>query len=377
MNLKRLLSYFENQKDGFIDLMKQMIAFQTYSGDRKAINAFSDFLEKLFSEFALKKKRIPCPGGDILEFSYSPDFNDFIVLLAHMDTVKVSETPIKIKTINHQLHGSGSYDMKNGIALFYYTLKVIQAFNLNIKKKLKLILTPDEETGSQGSMPYLLKECQGARAVLLPEPCCPEGGVKTRRKGVASITANLHGKTSHSGIDPEKGSDANRGLVRLIQAIDEILKNYPGVSFNPGIISGGIQTNMTSGESVLSGELRSFSGKDIKQVSEKLKKIKNLQGITVRIKIHNVHPPLEPTPANRELYSRVRRISRRLGNELPACSSGGSSDGSNLSQAGIPVLDGLGLKGAGAHSAREHIDVSDFAFRATLLTALCQEISND
>ncbi len=377
MNLNRLLSYFENQRDGFIDLMKQMIAFQTYSGDRKAINAFSDFLEEIFSEFTLKKKRISCPGGDILEFSYSPDSNDFIVLLAHMDTVKVSETPIKIKIINHQLHGSGSYDMKNGIALFYYTLKAIQAFNLNIKKKLKLILTPDEETGSQGSMPYLLKECQGARAVLLPEPCCPEGGVKTRRKGVVSITATLHGKTSHSGIDPEKGLDANRGLMRLIQAIDEILKDYHGVSFNPGIISGGNQTNMTSGESILMGELRSFSGMDINRVSEKLKKIKNLQGITVHIKIHEVHPPLEPTPANRELYSRVRRISRRLGNELQACSSGGSSDGSSLSQAGIPVLDGLGLKGAGAHSAREHIDVSDFGFRATLLTALCQEISND
>ncbi|MCK4835761.1 MAG: M20/M25/M40 family metallo-hydrolase, partial [Candidatus Aminicenantes bacterium] len=329
---------------------------------------------EIFSEFTLEKKRIPCPGGDILEFSYSPDSNDFIVLLAHMDTVKVSETPIKIKTINHQLHGSGSYDMKNGIALFYYTLKAIQAFNLNIKKKIKLIFTPDEETGSQGSLPYLLKECQGARAVLLPEPSCPGGGVKIRRKGVAILRATLRGRSAHSGIEPEKGRDANRGLIDLIRSIDDILSRYPGVSFNPGIITGGYQTNMICGESVLQGELRSFSGQDLNQSIEKLKKQITGHAIRIEIKIDLVHPPLEFNGKNQQLFDLAKDISRSLGNELSACSSGGSSDGSNLSHSGIPVLDGLGMSGSGAHSLDEHVDLSDFPFRATLITSLCQEI---
>jgi glutamate carboxypeptidase len=267
--------------------------------------------------------------------------------------------------------------MKNGIGLFYFMIQACLDLGIQFKKKIKLIFTPDEETGSQYSLQLLKKECRNARAVLLPEPSCPDGGVKIRRKGVAAITACLEGKCSHSGIDPEKGQDANRGLTHLIARIDKILEDYPGITFNPGIITGGNQTNMTSGESKLMGELRSFSGSELKQVSKKLEDIKKLQGVTIYLKTEITHPPMESNPANRELYNRAERISRRLGYELPACSSGGSSDGSSLSQLGIPVLDGLGMKGDGAHSEREYIDVSDFAFRATLFTALCQEISND
>lgn len=377
MNFNHLLSYFENQRDEFIDLMQQLIRFPSYSGDRKSINNFADFLEKRFCSLGLKACRTATPVGDIIQFDLQPESDDFLVLLAHMDTVQVGTEPPAIKFADPLLYGNGAFDMKNGITQFYYIMKACLDLGIQIKNRIKLIFTPDEETGSLHSMQLLKNECRDARAVLLPEPSCPDGGVKTSRKGVVSISARLKGKSAHSGIEPEKGQDANRGLMHLISKIDKILEDHPGVTFNPGIISGGNRTNMTSGESELSGELRSFSNRDINRVSKKLKNIKNLHGLIIHIKTEEIHPPLEPTPANRELYNRARRISRELGHELPSCSSGGSSDGSSLSQLGIPVLDGLGMKGGGAHSEGEYIDVSDFAFRASLLTALCREISND
>ena len=53
--------------------------------------------------------------------------------------------------------------------------------------------------------------------------------------------------------------------------------------------------------------------------------------------------------------------------------SGGASDGNFVAALGIPVLDGLGVTGDGAHTLYEHILVSDIANRAALLTCLLME----
>jgi glutamate carboxypeptidase len=376
MDLQGLQQYFEKQKNDFIKLMEQMIGLQSHSGDRQSINRFVDFLENLFGKLGLKGIRTLTPVGDIIRFDYQPDFSEFLVLLAHMDTVKTGNEPPSARVKGSLLYGNGAYDMKNGIALFYSVIRACRALGITPGTNLTLLFNPDEENGSPYSGPILEKICRNARAVLLPEPSCPDGGVKTRRKGVVSVKARLRGKPSHSGIEPEKGLDANRGLASLIVLIDSILADHPGVTFNPGIITGGNQTNMISGFSELKGEIRSFSNDEIKRVSNKLENIRNIQGLAIHLETEVVHPPLEPTPASTRLYSLARTISKALGNELHECGSGGSSDGSSLSELGIPVLDGLGMIGGGAHSDQEYIDVSDFAFRATLLTALCQEISH-
>jgi glutamate carboxypeptidase len=41
---------------------------------------------------------------------------------------------------------------------------------------------------------------------------------------------------------------------------------------------------------------------------------------------------------------------------------------------GVPVLDGLGIAGAGAHTLEEHILIDDIARRATLVTLLLSEM---
>ena len=53
---------------------------------------------------------------------------------------------------------------------------------------------------------------------------------------------------------------------------------------------------------------------------------------------------------------------------------GGASDGNFVAALGVPVLDGLGIAGAGAHRLDEHILVSDIANRATLVTLLLNNV---
>jgi len=49
---------------------------------------------------------------------------------------------------------------------------------------------------------------------------------------------------------------------------------------------------------------------------------------------------------------------------------GGASDGNFAAALEVPVLDGLGVDGDGAHAAHEHILVSDIVPRAALLAGL-------
>ena len=369
-----LMGYFNDQKETFIKIMKELVSFETYSGEIKNIKCFLDYLENLFSEFNPEKSRIRTANGDILKLSLFSKQKDYIVFLAHADTVKVADHPIPVKIENGRFYGNGCFDMKSAIVLFYFTLKAIHRFDLKCDMQIKLIFTPDEETGSDASKPFLLKECKNAISVILPEPCCENGGVKTRRKGITWMKAKLIGKASHSGTEPEKGKDANRALVELINKIDKNCCDYPDVSFNPGIICGGIATNVVSPVSFMEGEFRSYSNISLDKLIKDVKKINNIEGIDVEMFFQIKQPALEFTPENKKIYEKAKQIARLLDYDLPSCSSGGGSDGATLSSEGVPVIDGIGIRGGGAHSKKEYIEISDFPFRATLITKLYQEI---
>jgi glutamate carboxypeptidase len=81
-------------------------------------------------------------------------------------------------------------------------------------------------------------------------------------------------------------------------------------------------------------------------------------------------PPLERTAAVVELFEKARSVAAHLGFELGEAQVGGASDGNFLAALGIPVLDGLGISGDGAHAVHEHIEVNDIARRGALLTGL-------
>ena len=71
-----------------------------------------------------------------------------------------------------------------------------------------------------------------------------------------------------------------------------------------------------------------------------------------------------------KLYQQAREIAACLGFELGEQSVGGASDGNFVAALDVPVLDGLGIDGDGAHAANEHIFISDIALRGALLAGL-------
>src|ERR1043166_9408037 len=83
-------------------------------------------------------------------------------------------------------------------------------------------------------------------------------------------------------------------------------------------------------------------------------------------------PPLERSDGAGVLFARARAFGLELGLDLEEESSGGGSDGNLVGALGVPVLDGLGAQGAGAHSLDEHVELDSIPVRAELLSRLLQ-----
>ena len=61
---------------------------------------------------------------------------------------------------------------------------------------------------------------------------------------------------------------------------------------------------------------------------------------------------------------------RRWASSFPHGSAGGGSDGNFTGAMGIPTLDGLGVRGADAHTLNEHIEIDSLAERGRLMAGL-------
>ena len=70
------------------------------------------------------------------------------------------------------------------------------------------------------------------------------------------------------------------------------------------------------------------------------------------------------------LYEKAEVIAKGLGQELPHGSAGGGSNGNFTGAIGMATLDGLGVRGADAHTLNEHIEVESLAERGRLMAGL-------
>lgn len=81
-------------------------------------------------------------------------------------------------------------------------------------------------------------------------------------------------------------------------------------------------------------------------------------------------PVWEPNAATLALYERARGIAQEIGFDITHGSAGGGSDANFTGAMGIATLDGLGLRGSGAHTLDEHIEIDSLPERARLMAGL-------
>ena len=235
---------------------------------------------------------------------------------------------------------------------------------------MRLLLNGDEEIGSPFSRPLIEQACADAAATLVFEASA-DGAVKTGRKGVGIFAAHVRGVESHAGLDPESGASAVDEIARLVLRLHGAADPAAGTTVNVGVLRGGTRSNVVAGTAQADVDVR------VRSVAAQQRIDELLRGLTphdpraeVTVRGGWNRPVMEPNAAIGSVYALARRAADRLGFALRETSVGGASDGNFAAAMGLPVLDGLGAVGGGAHARHEHVTVSGMVERAAVAAAV-------
>jgi glutamate carboxypeptidase len=290
------------------------------------------------------------------------------LVVGHLDTVwptgTLARRPFKVD--DGVATGPGCFDMKAGVVQALYALSTLDDLD-----GVEVLFTTDEEVGSQTSRSLVEEGARRALATFVCEPAADGGALKLGRKGTGMYTIAVTGRSSHAGLEPEKGANALVEAAHLILALGPMARPELGTTVTPTVAAAGTATNVVPAEAVLEVDVRVAIPEEADRVDDAVQALRpTVAGCRIDVRGGLNRPPM-PDTSGAELWVRAQAIAIALG--LPALTGvtvGGGSDGNLAAAVGCPTLDGLGPVGGGAHAENEHVIVSSMAERAALLAEL-------
>ena len=305
-----------------------------------------------------------------------------VLLIGHLDTVYPDGTaaarPMRFE--GPKIIGPGVCDMKGGLLVGMYALRALQMANFRDFAEIAFFFNSDEEIGSPGSRPLYEQIARGMDSALVLESARANGDIVSARKGSGEFNLRVTGKAAHAGVEPEKGANAVVELAHQIIALQELNGLVPGVTVNPGVISGGTVSNVIPAEAWVIVDVRAIDPAGAEAITQAITTLPartTIPGTHVELTGAFTYPPMARTPAVHLLTELARDSARELGFEINDVATGGASDANVLASLGLPVLDGLGPIGGLDHSPDEYIEADSFAPRAAMVAGLIQRILSE
>jgi glutamate carboxypeptidase len=210
--------------------------------------------------------------------------------------------------------------------------------------------------------------------VLCLEPCLPDGSLKTWRKGVGDFEVTVHGKAAHAGADHERGRNAIEELAHQILAIQKLTDYDQGTTVNVGVVAGGSRSNVVPDLARATVDLRVMTPAEAERITAWMQALKPvIAGTSIEVTGGLNRPPMPRDERMAATFAHAKAIASRLGLAINEGGTGGGSDANFVAPLGVPVLDGLGALGNGAHSEREHVVLAALPQRTALLAALLSD----
>ncbi|MGQ4513114.1 M20/M25/M40 family metallo-hydrolase [Streptomyces sp. DW26H14] len=367
--------------------LSRYVDTETPSDDKPSLDAalpaLEQWLEQVLGTPSARHRADGGPYGDTLVLDWpgtgaSPgEHTPPVLLLCHYDTVwssgTVAQRPFAVD--GDRATGPGVFDMKAGLVQALWAIRALDALGLP-RPPLRLVLNGDEELGSPGSRPVIEAAAAGVPAALVFEASAG-GAIKTARKGVGLFRVTATGVEAHAGLDPAKGVSAVDEIARAVLALHALTDTAAGTTVNVGIISGGTRVNVAAGRAVADLDIRVADGAEADRIDRALAALgPHDPRATLETTGGWNRPVMARTPGNALLFGLARDRAAQLGVTLRECAVGGASDGNFVAALGVPVLDGLGAVGAGAHALDEYISLDGMTERTALAAAVLSALAD-
>ncbi len=342
-----------------IELLRELVEIESPTGDTAEVQAR---VERELIDLGAQVERRDAHLLAHIDGNRPP-----LLLIGHVDTVwprgTLAELPFRIE--DGRAYGPGTYDMKGGVVV------MLEALRRRVTNHaLTIVVNADEEIGSLGSRALLEEVAAQSAAAFVCEPPTKGGHLTTSRKGIGRFRLTVRGRAAHAS-QPAQGVNAIQELAHQIVQLYELADG--DVTVNIGVVSGGTRENVIAAEAHATVDIRVPTTTDRERVAAALTELHAvLDGADLALNGKWTRPPWEPSEGTARLFEAAREHGRALGLELEERSAAGGSD-ANLVGHLVPVLDGLGAEGAGAHAVDEHVLIESLEVRAELLARVLRE----
>jgi len=370
--MKAITLYLEQHAADILADIKTLVAAESPSNDKSAVDACGEVLQQLFQQRLNVRAEITPQQhyGNNLKFSLGGQTPQSTII-GHFDTVW-NKGELTLREEEGRLYGPGILDMKAGLVQAIWAVRALQQLDLPGWQNVVFLCNSDEELGSPGSQQWIETHARGSAQVFVVEPAVAgSGALKVARKGTGRYDLTLTGLAAHAGNNPEEGASAVLEMAQQILALHALNAPERGTTVNVGVASGGSRANVVADRARLEVDTRVTSEEEAARLHAAIMQLQpHDPRVTLHISGEQGRPPMRQSAASRALFARAAHIGRQLGLTLEGASVGGGSDGNFTAALGLPTLDGLGATGAGIHARHEHIIVAEVVQRTALLAGL-------
>ncbi len=354
--------------------LEALVAISSPSGDVAGAQECAALCATLVPA-ATEVERVPCSSPH-----HAPDLvatvrgtgTKRLLLVGHLDTVIAHDDHRPLERADGKLIGSGTVDMKGGVALSLGVVRALAAVPESFGE-LCLLTVVDEEWRTSGFD-------HGPRFAGWDACLCfeagertPEGddGVVVRRKAAATLHVTAAGRAAHSGSAPDHGRNALLALAAVAQAVST--RHDPDgehrLTAVPTVLHAGAAFNVVPPHGELFCDLRADDIAAFTAVCEAIPP--EHAGVNLGTDLLRVWPGMDAREATRPVLERASEV---LGRPVLGNARGGASDAAHFA-AGIPIaIDGLGPLGGAAHNPDEYVLEASLVPRAEVALAVVEAV---
>ena len=383
MNCQSLFFEIDSLNEKYIGCWEDICNIESPTSYKEGIDQCGRYVAEwgkkmgfLVSVFAQPK------AGDVVTVTMNGDVDAApITLSGHLDTVHpvgLFGTP-PVHRDEEKIYGPGVVDCKGGVIAAMLAMEALKNSGFSARP-VRLILQTDEENGStvsqKATINHICESSKGSVAFLNLEGY-NAGKAVIARKGIINYTLKITGKEAHSSKCATEGANAIREAAYKIVEFEK-LKDAEGLTCNCGVISGGSVPNTVAGYCEFKINIRFATAEQLEWVKQHVKKIADtvyVPGCTTELEVFSTRLAMEYEARNVQLLARINEIYEKNGLPVLVGEAGkGGSDAAEVTAAGIPCIDSLGVSGGGIHSVREWSDISSLAEAAKRVAVVISEL---
>lgn len=385
MDIKRVFSEIDALREEYTSVWEEACSIESPTAYKEGVDAVGNyFAERARARGWEVEVFEHAISGNVVCITMNPNAKGGLICLSgHMDTVfpvgSFGSPAVKIE--GEKIYGPGVTDCKGGIVAGFLAMDALRRCGFDARP-VRLLLQSDEEVGSNPSQKqtigYICQQAKDAVAFLnLEGHSYPSSQVCIQRKGIATFTFAVTGVEAHSSNCATNGANAIAEAAHKIIELEK-LKDKDGLTCNCGVISGGTVVNTVPGYCEFKANVRFATQEQLEWVKEHMQRVADtvfVKGCTTEVTLSGYRVAMERVERNLALVEKINRIFAANGlSELAPAKRKGGSDAADVTAAGIPCVDSIGVGGGSIHSPDEYAYLASLAESAKRIAAVVAEV---